>query len=449
MFYVLTESAHKPSSDPLVWNMNGGPGCSTIGGWWLSEGGPLVPVANGSLVVNPYSYNNFANVLYVDSPVGVGFSTTSNSSTAYSNEQTAVDNLTFLRLFLEQHSEFKSRDLHLVGESFAGYYIPQLAVKILDAIDAETLDVKLAGLQVGNACTDGAIDTNGTYVQLFNMAFNSHATFSAVQQHCNFSAPYTSQECEAAIAQSSAEVGGTVDLYDLFENDCPAQQSRNHQLAFARVPGPVGAAHRSRLASQLGMLERDPTSLLQRLERDQERMRESRTAVGSADPPQTDPCIDNIVSAYLNRNDTQRALGIIGEDEWHMWWFSCSPKVAMEWPAADLMADVRPLYTQIFAKNVPVLVYSGGVDDIVPYAGTRVWTEQMGGTPVHAWQPWTVTPIGKKSPVVGGYVTEYDNFSFVVVRGAGHMVPATQPAAALHMAEAFVANGTLVEKKRT
>ncbi|KAL7750470.1 Cell death protease [Sorochytrium milnesiophthora] len=58
----------------VIW-LNGGPGCSSIEGL-LMENGPITVDENGKATLNPYSWHRHANVLYVDQPVGTGFSFT-------------------------------------------------------------------------------------------------------------------------------------------------------------------------------------------------------------------------------------------------------------------------------------------------------------------------------------------------------------------------------------
>lgn len=68
------ESRTTPESAPLAAWFNGGPGCSSMVGLF-QENGPCRFV-NGEETpsLNPYSFNNYANMLYIDQPVGVGFS---------------------------------------------------------------------------------------------------------------------------------------------------------------------------------------------------------------------------------------------------------------------------------------------------------------------------------------------------------------------------------------
>ena len=51
-----------------------GPGCSSVAGGLFSELGPWYPNAEGGLDANPYAWNTVANVIFLESPAGVGFS---------------------------------------------------------------------------------------------------------------------------------------------------------------------------------------------------------------------------------------------------------------------------------------------------------------------------------------------------------------------------------------
>ncbi|XP_050913503.1 serine carboxypeptidase 1 [Lathyrus oleraceus] len=88
---------------------------------------------NGSLPklhLNPYSWSKVSNIIYLDSPVGVGFSYSKNTSQYETgDEKTATDSHTFLLKFL-------ANPLYLAGESYAGVYVPTLAHKVVQGIEA-------------------------------------------------------------------------------------------------------------------------------------------------------------------------------------------------------------------------------------------------------------------------------------------------------------------------
>lgn len=104
----------------LVW-LNGGPGCSSLGGL-AKEHGPLQFVGDGSLPTrNPYSFTRLANVLYVDQPVGTGFS--DGSVSANDNEEVTQDFYRWLTAFYKEFPRLASLDTYLMGESYAGIYV--------------------------------------------------------------------------------------------------------------------------------------------------------------------------------------------------------------------------------------------------------------------------------------------------------------------------------------
>ncbi|KAM3377151.1 hypothetical protein P3S68_009564 [Capsicum galapagoense] len=73
-----------------------------------------------------------ADVLFLESPVGVGFSYSNRSSDYVTGDkQTSEDSYTFLINWMERFSEYKNRKFYIAGESYAGHYVPQLAQLIL------------------------------------------------------------------------------------------------------------------------------------------------------------------------------------------------------------------------------------------------------------------------------------------------------------------------------
>lgn len=75
--------------------------------------------------MNNYSWNKIANVLYIESPGGVGFSTS--ASTAHNDSSVAKDNLQALLSFFQKFPTLKKNDFYMSGESYAGIYVPYLA----------------------------------------------------------------------------------------------------------------------------------------------------------------------------------------------------------------------------------------------------------------------------------------------------------------------------------
>ena len=78
LHYMLVESQADPVNDPLIIWFNGGPGCSSMLGF-AQEHGPYMMVSGTDFwQINPWSWNQNANMLYIESPAGVGYSTCDN-----------------------------------------------------------------------------------------------------------------------------------------------------------------------------------------------------------------------------------------------------------------------------------------------------------------------------------------------------------------------------------
>ena len=70
LFYWYAESRGNPKTDPLVLWLNGGPGCSSLGGFF-TENGPFYVNRNLSVGLNPYAWNRHVNMVWLESPAGV------------------------------------------------------------------------------------------------------------------------------------------------------------------------------------------------------------------------------------------------------------------------------------------------------------------------------------------------------------------------------------------
>lgn len=122
LFYYFVETQTDPQSRPLALWLTGGPGCSSLGYGAFMEHGPFKPRGhNGELLwTNKYSWNMETNMLYLESPIGVGFSYSNSSSDYqyYNDAMTAQDNLAFLLNWFEKFPEYRSVDFYITGESY-------------------------------------------------------------------------------------------------------------------------------------------------------------------------------------------------------------------------------------------------------------------------------------------------------------------------------------------
>lgn len=113
-WFVESQSATAATDPVLLWT-NGGPGCSGLVGF-LTENGPFRPTEKGNLTLNPTAWNTLANMVYIEQPVGVGFSVAS-GKLKYSDAQAAEDNLNFLKGFFKLFPQYDHNRFYLTSES--------------------------------------------------------------------------------------------------------------------------------------------------------------------------------------------------------------------------------------------------------------------------------------------------------------------------------------------
>uniref|UniRef100_A0ACD5T6T8 Uncharacterized protein n=1 Tax=Avena sativa TaxID=4498 RepID=A0ACD5T6T8_AVESA len=160
VFYEATEPALHvdPAATPLLLWLEGGPGYSALFSNFLQLGPYTLVVPSGgangsaSLSPNPFAWNRRFGLLFLDSPLGTGFSAAPSPDDIPTNQSVIADHvLAALRAFFAVHPPyFRARPFFLAGESYAGKYIPAAATRILAADPA----INLRGVAIGNGLVD-------------------------------------------------------------------------------------------------------------------------------------------------------------------------------------------------------------------------------------------------------------------------------------------------------
>eukprot|EP00257_Ricinus_communis_P017073 XP_015575420.1 serine carboxypeptidase-like 34 [Ricinus communis] len=405
LFYWFFEATTKPQEKPLVLWLNGGPGCSSIGYGEAEELGPFFPrKRQPELKLNPYSWNKAANLLFIESPVGVGFSYTNTSSDINELGDTlaAQDSYTFLLNWFQRFPQFKSHDFYISGESYAGHYVPQLAEVIYDnnrkALNKNHISFK--GFMIGNALLDDETDQTGMIDYAWDHAVISDRVYHDVKSKCNFSQQRPSKECNQALNQYF-DVYKIIDMYSLYAPRCVNSNfSTTKQL-------PVIEGIAPQLFSKFEDWRRKPAGY--------------------------DPCASDYTEMYMNRPDVQEALHA-NTTKIPYPWTHCSNNITF-WN--DAPASILPIIKKLIAGGIRIWVYSGDADGRIPVTSTRYTLNKLGLNTRQEWSPWYY----KKQ--VGGWTIEYDGLMFVTVRGAGHQVPTFKPKHSLLLIKHFLANEKL------
>ncbi|XP_075641214.1 serine carboxypeptidase-like 2 isoform X3 [Castanea sativa] len=191
LFYYFVKSESNPKEDPLVLWLTGGPGCSAWSGL-VFEIGPLnfkVEEYNGSLpklVINPYSWTKVSSIIFVDSPVGTGFSYAKNWIAAQSDDFKQVDQLhQFLIRWLIDHPEFVANPIYIAGDSYSGIPVPILVQQISTGNEGgiEPL-INLQGYLLGNPVTDQRSDGNSAIPYAHGLGLISNELYESLKRTC-------------------------------------------------------------------------------------------------------------------------------------------------------------------------------------------------------------------------------------------------------------------------
>ncbi|KAG1741365.1 Alpha/Beta hydrolase protein [Suillus lakei] len=145
-FFWFFPPGPEGSLDDLIFWTNSGPGCSSLEGF-LQENGPLSwSYGQAKPTVNQQSWTNLSSVLWVEQPVGTGFS--QGIPNAQNEDDVAAQLVGFMQQFLVVFSELKGKKLYLTGESYAGIYVPYIANYIYE--NPTLLDLSLQGIWIND-----------------------------------------------------------------------------------------------------------------------------------------------------------------------------------------------------------------------------------------------------------------------------------------------------------
>ncbi|KAF3672465.1 Serine carboxypeptidase-like 46 [Capsicum annuum] len=400
LFYYFVEAETDPASKPLVLWLNGGPGCSSLGVGAFSENGPFRPRGQ-VLVKNEHSWNQEANMLYLESPIGVGFSYSANTSSyeAVNDEITARDNVVFLLRWFHKFPQYSKSNLFLTGESYAGHYVPQLA-KLMVAYNKKQQLFNLKGVALGNPVLEFATDFNSRAEYFWSHGLISDPTYRMFSSTCNYSR-YVSEYyrdslspiCSRVMSLVSRETSKFVDKYDVTLDVC--------------------------ISSVLS---------------------QSKIISPHENTEKLDVCVEDEVVNYLNRKDVRRALHaeLVGVRRWAV----CSS--ILDYQYLDIEIPTISIIGMLVKERIPVLIYSGDQDSVVPLIGSRATVHQLARQMrLNTTVPYRVWFAGQQ---VGGWTHVYDNMlTFATIRGASHEAPFSQPERSLVLFKSFLQGKPLPE----
>ncbi|WWD22404.1 hypothetical protein CI109_106895 [Kwoniella shandongensis] len=410
LFFYFFESRSKPSEDPVVMWINGGPGCSSSLGLFMELGPCSVkddPKTLNDTQVNPYSWNDKANVFFLDEPIGVGFSHAKGGQAVGTAEAAAVDVQAFVSIFFETFKEFEGRPFHMSGESYGGRYLPVFASAVVDGNKALVAEgkkpINLQSVLIGNGATD---------------------FFTLSESYFDF-------QCAAneELDQPLLDIGTCVAM---------AQA----------VPKCHKFTEKSCIESH------DYTACAMAYQYCEETLGSSFIRAGVNPYDITMPCsveelsdslcypITKKINKYLDLPDVRAAIGVdksVGN------FTSCSNEVNQAFGASQDATGQTWLYVaQLLERGIRILNYVGTKDFICNHLANERWMEKLEWSGKEAYNAaqfgeWSVN--GKQA---GRYKTS-GNLTMLKISGAGHMVPYDKPVEALTMLNAWLSADALSE----
>ncbi|PGH17038.1 hypothetical protein AJ79_01422 [Helicocarpus griseus UAMH5409] len=393
--YQNRHIADKPRT--VIW-LNGGPGCSSEDGS-LMEVGPYRLVNNSTLNYTEGAWDEFANLLFVDQPVGTGFSYVSTQGYVHELEEMASQFVMFLEKWFELFPEYENDDLYFAGESYAGQYIPYIARAILDrnkdrSVEAKNRVWNLRGLLIGN----GWISPQAQYPAYLAYAYQE----GIIQGGTEGAKRVEAKAAKCMKKLNEPETSGTVHISECEEI----------------LQAIIDETHKEGKCINMYDI----------------RLTDEYNACGMNWPPD----LKNI-EPYLRNKDVVKALHVNSEKQ--TGWTECSGGVGGAFQARKSKPSVE-LLPGLLEDGVPILLFSGQKDLICNHMGTEDMIKNMkwsGGTGFElspgVWAPrhdWTF----EGEPA--GVYQQARNLTYVLFYNSSHMVPYDYPRRSRDMLDRFL-----------
>ncbi|XP_048134977.1 serine carboxypeptidase-like 45 [Rhodamnia argentea] len=219
-------------------------------------------------------------MLYVESPISVGFSysTTTVDYADWKDADTARENIQLLLGWFKEYPKYRDSDFYIAGESYAGHYVPELAALVLDHNkQPHGNPIKLRGIALGNPLLDFQISIDGATL-LWSHGVISGETLKLKEMACNDSRYLMerihhkiSMECAEVFEKQVEEMGNFPDPGDVLKPYCFSGTAATMQSPSSSA----WDAYHAKLARRMVL---------------------------------TDPCLRDSIFSYLNKPRVQKAL---------------------------------------------------------------------------------------------------------------------------------------------
>ncbi|GBP23881.1 Venom serine carboxypeptidase [Eumeta japonica] len=356
----------------LLW-LQGGPGATSLFGLF-TEIGPIIAEEN-KFSVREINWALKFHLIFIDNPVGTGFSFTSDSK-GYCRDQDCVahDLYNSLTQFFQLFPQLKNNDFYIAGESYAGKYIPALATKIHEE-NKNSKKINLIGMAMGNAFCDPINQLEyGKYLyQIGLLDYKQKKIFETKEKEIK--AQIKKMNWGMADVLLDYLMDGQFTNYSLFKTYTGFNYYYNY------------------LQSEMNMT-------------------------------------DIIIFANLLSKDHIRHAVHVGNQP-----FGTGDEVEINL-AYDILKSVAPLISKLLS-HYKILFYNGQLDISVAYPLTENFLKKLNFSSSEQYLS-AQRHIWRVSGEIAGYVKSAGNLTEILIRNSGHMVPHDQPKWAYDMITRFV-----------
>lgn len=394
MFWWLYYANHPTKNYtevPLVMWLQGGPGASGCGFGNFEEIGPR----DTDLNPRNSSWAQVASLLFVDNPVGTGYSyTTDSGAFAKDVDTVASDMLVLLKAFFKSKPEFQETPFYIFSESYGGKMAAAIALELHKAITAGSIKCTLGGVALGDSWISPIDSVLSWGPYLYSISLLDDAGLKEVQA--------AASAVQDALAKSQFTLATELwsKTEDIIEMDTDGVNFYNILTKESLVTPRTGR----------NTAEFDSPY------------------VGRLFHRHVQPLYTDILDKLMN-GPIRAKLKIIPDS---VLWGGQAAQV-FESMAGDFMKPVVDVVDELLSAGVNVTVYNGQLDLIVDTVGQNTWVKQLKWKKLDQFRNLRWRALHLDGTETAAFYKVWENFSFYWIQRAGHMVPSDQPWTSLRM----------------
>uniref|UniRef100_A0A667ZJP9 Probable serine carboxypeptidase CPVL n=1 Tax=Myripristis murdjan TaxID=586833 RepID=A0A667ZJP9_9TELE len=381
LYFWFFPAQERPETAPVLLWLQGGPGGTSMFGLFV-EHGPYVVHKNltGKTNFRDYPWTSRYSVVYIDNPVGTGFSFTEDDrGFAQNQDDVGRDLYSALTQFFQIFPEFQSNDFYATGESYAGKYVPAITYYIHKNNPTAKVKINLKGMAIGDGLCDPEVMLGGYAEFLYQTGMIDELQRQYVVQQTDKGVQLIKQQkWVEAFEVFDSLLNGDVEPYpSFFQNATGCSNYFNYMSC-------------------------------------------------------QEPEDQEYFSQFVTLAEVRRAIHV-GNLTFH------NGAEVEKHLLQDVMKSIKP-WLGVLMDHYRVLIYSGQLDVIVAAPLTERFLPTVNWTRADDYKTaprfhWKIQPTDTE---VAGYVRQVGEFYQVIIRGGGHILPYDQPERSFDMMDRFL-----------